>query len=126
MAIKVFVQEDDRAAARQILLDSGELTAPELILLEVASVLVRKCQQRQIAEDQVIQASRDLPLWFDALAAISKLQRDAVRLSFDLKHPVYDGAYLALGQQTGFDFVIADRRLHDAVLRAGLKRVRRL
>jgi predicted nucleic acid-binding protein len=126
VAVKLYVAEHDSQPARGLFAAADALIGPELILFEVTSALHRKCRRGEVSERQVLSASRDLPFWFARLWPMADLHQRACVLALQTNHPVYDCAYLALAEETGFEFVTADRRLHKVANDLGLVNVRGL
>lgn len=91
----------------------GELiTAPELIDLEVASVLRRSAAAGRVTDDRAHQALDDLidlPLRREGHRAL-------LHRCWELRHTVtsYDAAYVALAEALGVVLVTADGRLSRA------------
>jgi len=103
--------EDDGRRARQRL--SGEqLRAPELIDLEVASVLRRLCATEQLGVERANQALDDLR----AMRLERVAHRPLVQRCWELRHnlTVYDAAYVALAEILGVTLLTADERLSRA------------
>lgn len=111
VAVKLYVAEADSQAARALFANADGLVAPELILFEVTSALHRKWRRGELAEQQVVSAARDVPFWFDRLWPMTDLHRRAADRAVQTNHSVYDCAYLALAEETGFDLVTTDRQL---------------
>jgi predicted nucleic acid-binding protein len=77
-----------------------------------------------VSERQVPSASRDLPFWFAQLWPMTDLYHRASVLALQMNHPVYDCAYLALAEETGFEFVTTDKGLQKVAGDLGLANVR--
>jgi predicted nucleic acid-binding protein len=126
VAVKLYVAESDSQSARALFANADGLIAPELILFEVTSALHRKWRRGELAEPQVLAASRDLPFWFTRLWPMTDLYHRAAHLAVQTNHPVYDCAYLALAEETGFDLVTTDRQLQKVAGDLGLVTARGL
>ena len=102
---------DDGRRARHRL--SGEqLRAPELIDLEVASVLRRLCAADQLGVQRANQALDDLR----AIRLERVAHRPLLQRCWELRHniTVYDAAYVALAEILEATLVTADERLSRA------------
>lgn len=112
----------DANVVATVLLDDGEqgqrardrlsdewLTAPELIDLEVASVLRRLCAGAQLDPARATQALADL----DDLRLERVPHRPLLRRCWELRHnvSVYDAAYVALAEILDVTLLTADQRL---------------
>ena len=104
-------------------IDSPEaLIAPDLIVPEVANALWKKVKQSELLEIHAQRSIDDLPEFFVSLESTVVLMRDAFRLSFQLRHAVYDCVYLALAIRESAILVTADRKFMNAIGRHKLER----
>ena len=113
VAVKWVVQESGSDRARS--LAQARLEAPDLLPVECANILWKKVRIGDLAQRE---ATDRLDLLLRApvvLVGSRELLDSALRLSFDLGHPVYDCLYLALAWQRRFPLVTADERLAKAV-----------
>lgn len=94
--VKWFVQEADGDRARQLLRPSLELAAPDFAIAEVANVLWRRQRSGDIDGEQVDEALRKLPLFFQHLAPTAPLTASALGIAREIGHSVYDCLFLAL------------------------------
>jgi predicted nucleic acid-binding protein len=113
VAIKWIVGEKDSDSAR--LAAHATLEAPDLLLIECANILWKKVTLADLtpreAHDRwqlLLQAPIQLTPTPDLLEA-------ALRISLDLKHPVYDCIFLALALRKRVPLITADRKLVTAV-----------
>ncbi|MBX3568890.1 MAG: type II toxin-antitoxin system VapC family toxin [Rhizobiaceae bacterium] len=95
VAIKWFVAERDTDRAQRLLRPDVVLTAPDLVIAEIANVLWRKQRAGAIEAAQVDQALQRLPDYFERLAPSSELILPALRIARDTAHSIYDCIYLA-------------------------------
>lgn len=118
VAIKWIVEEEDSDAA--LALQGADLAAPALFRIEAANVL-----RSLVARQQVTAAeARDLfALLQTAPVTIvdqdDALERRALELALELRHPVYDCLYLALAERIGRRLVTADGRFVRALTGTG-------
>ncbi|MBI1983041.1 MAG: type II toxin-antitoxin system VapC family toxin [Acidobacteria bacterium] len=116
VAAKWLVAEEDSDKARHLLTEwrqgKASLTAPDLILPEVASVLWKRAQRRALPS----RVARDLYLRFERLslplAASEGLVGEALSMAVQHGNSVYDGVYVALSRTLNWDYLTADAKLH--------------
>lgn len=110
VALKWIVPEidSDRAVA---LLEAESLSAPSLVLVEVANALWKIAQRGGLRSDV------DFGPEINALSRLVKLvdhphlAARALELAIELQHPVYDCLYLALAEEEDDVLVTADLKL---------------
>lgn len=129
VAAKWYFPEAGHASAAALLADSNEgrrdLIAPDLIDLELASVLWKRVRGRECSEEF---AREVLELWDTdrpRLVGSRWLVGRALELGLRLGHPVYDCLYLAAAIEYGAALATADRRL-ERVARTVLGEVLRI
>ena len=71
------------------------LVAPDLVTFEVLNVLRRKQRQKLVSTLQVTDAANSIQTCFTKLMPARVLVDQALELSFELNHSIYDCAYLA-------------------------------
>lgn len=116
VAVKWLIREADSTSALRFLRRyHGNLHAPDLFFVEVASAVVRRANASEL---KLQVASRTLRMW-SALWGAELIQRhfinprrllDAGRLALDLKHPLKDCIYLALAMEHDWDLATADAK----------------
>ena len=116
LAVKWFLEEPESDAARQKLADNlGQITVPDLFVIEVTAALVRNANIHK----RTYPAMREHIADFVALLAGNELQQvrptppqvaKAATLALDLGHPLKDCIYLALAVELGCDLVTCDAR----------------
>jgi predicted nucleic acid-binding protein len=111
VAVKWFIHEPDRPAARRLLEPQSPLIAPDLIVAEVASAMWKRVMAGEGDARQAPLTAASLPRFFARLLPLSPLAARAVEIAAELRHPVYDCFYLALAEREDATFVTADRRL---------------
>lgn len=122
VAVKFLTVEAGSAGALAYVDSPESLIAPELILPEVANALWKKVKNSELLEVHAEAGLEDLPQFFVELAPIAELMRVAVRLSYSLRHAVYDCLYLALALREQATLVTADAQFMKAVESASLQR----
>jgi predicted nucleic acid-binding protein len=108
---KILFTEQGSAAARALIGDADTLIAPELILLEVANVAVKKVRRKVITHAQAEEALGDMKDLFDRLIATEDLRGAATNLALNTMTATYDAIYAALAKREGLILVTADNRL---------------
>lgn len=109
VAMKWFVDEDDTDRA-EALLKADIAVAPALILSEVGNGIWSKRQSSGIDRAAASRFVCNLPQLLREVVALDELMEDAMKLAFDLDHPVYDCVYLALARSREIPLVTADKR----------------
>jgi predicted nucleic acid-binding protein len=111
VAIKWFLLEPDRTAARRLLEPGQRLLAPDLIVAEVANAMWRRVMASEADPRQIAATVASLPRFFSRLFNLAPLAARAIEIAAELRHPVYDCFYLALAESEDAVMVTADRRL---------------
>lgn len=120
VAAKWFFQEAHSRDAACVLNDRNELHAPDLLLMEMDSVIGKRVRRKQItvAEGRKIRgALRRFPI---QTHASPPLLDAAFELSIQADRSVYDCVYLALALLLKGRMITADRRLFDGLTRGPL------
>ena len=110
IVFKWFVREPHSDAALDLLRD-GDLIAPDLVIVEVASAAWKVAGRGAISTEQAIAFAEAVPDFFSELVASRVLLPRAIELAIELRHPVYDAMYIALALQSETHCVTADERL---------------
>lgn len=125
VAVKWFFKEHGSDAANELRRGELEISAPDLIIAEIGNAAWKKYLRKQInAADAVFTMRRAPPLFF-ALVPTLELMEEAMKLSLDLAHPIYDCFYLALAERENAPLVTADEAMIAAARKAKIK-VRRI
>jgi predicted nucleic acid-binding protein len=111
VAVKWFIHEPDRPAARRLLEPQSHLIAPDLIVAEVASAMWRRIMAAEADARQAPLTAASLPRFFARLLPLAPLAARVVEIAAELRHPVYDCFYLTLAESEDAVLVTADRRL---------------
>lgn len=109
VAVKWIVLEAHHETALGIFDRELERIAPDLILPEVANVLRKKLKRSEISPDQLTMGLHGVTVGIPRLIPSSELINDAVALSLELDHSVYDCFYLACALGRGV-LLSADER----------------
>ena len=94
VAVKWVVAEERRAEAREVLATGLTLEAPDLIVLEAASALRKKFRSKQIGSEQM-NAGLEVIRQSVTLQTTRSFFDDAITLSAELDHSIYDCCFLA-------------------------------
>lgn len=125
VAAKVFITEDGSPAARAFATSGTRLLAPDLMLIELASVAAKRLARGDIPRalaEAMVAAAPGLP---HEIITAAGLTSRAFALAADHAVSAYDALYLALAERRGCDLVTADQRLIAKVAAAGLSIVAR-
>ena len=111
VAAKWLVDEPGSEEAAAILAADGVLVAPELLVLELASVVWKKARRGEITTEHAALAVARAPTLFARLFAVAPLVPDALEIATALNHSVYDALYLALTRSLSAKLVSDDQGL---------------
>jgi predicted nucleic acid-binding protein len=118
IAAKWVFPEPDRAPAVQLLdrYESGEISliAPDLLMMEFASLLAKRTRRKLISVSQSRDAFRLMTILAPRLVDTRARLVDALDLSLQHHMSLWDCVYLALAIEHGCPFLTADRRLFRA------------
>jgi predicted nucleic acid-binding protein len=120
VVVKWFLDEEGSEAARALRSADLAVSAPHLLLLEVANVFwrhVRKGALEIATGSDVLSVLGEAPIEWHEDAALFK---EAYRLATELGRTVYDSLYLALAVRLDSVLITADRKFYDAVFASRL------
>jgi predicted nucleic acid-binding protein len=113
---KWFLAEDGRLAATEVLdrWQDGEvlLIAPDLLLLEFASLLSKRHRRKQFTTDEARRAFRLMNYFSPELHDTGALLPLALDLSLSRQLSLWDCCYLALALENDCTMITADARLY--------------
>lgn len=106
-------QAEAQALIRAYAQQEVELVAPTLLPYEVTNAILQAVTRDRID----LETGREILTAFQALGIpTTEVPRHrALALAHAHDRSAYDGAYLALAEETGGELVTGDRRLHNAV-----------
>jgi predicted nucleic acid-binding protein len=116
LAVKWFLEESGSGTAQQILvLHSGQISVPDLFIIEVMAVLVRNANMHKTAQIAIREHIEDFAAMFSTgiikhAQALPPQIAAAANLALDLGHPLKDCIYLTLAMELGCDLVTCDAR----------------
>lgn len=120
VVVKCFLIEEGSDAARAVVGATSDWIAPDLLLLEVASVAMKSWRRGLIDRGQAEAMVARTPRLLSGLTAVSEVADAALAIAIDSGASVYDAAYLALARTRNCPLLTADRRLRDLARSAGL------
>lgn len=115
VALKWFIPEPLRAAARSMLDLSDMLIAPDFLLAECASALWRKMRLGEINEANAHRIVAALAGGVPELRPTAPLVPHALEIANQLGQPVADCLFVALADVEGAKLATADKRLYDRI-----------
>ncbi len=121
MAAKVLFDEAGTPAARALVLAADRLIAPDLVVLEVANVALKKVRQRLLPAHVAREVIDDVAGLYDLLVPSVELQALAMDLALRTMVSSYDAIYAALALREGMTLVTGDKRFAASL--AGCKDV---
>lgn len=125
VAVKWFLPEPDAAPAVAVLRAGHRLIAPDLLWIEVASVLWRVARRGAISADEAGRMLADAAAFPVEIMGSAALLTDALRIATTtdrtvmdrtvMDRTVYDSLYVALAARERAVMVTADERLVNAL-----------
>jgi len=121
VAVQWFAREPGSEASAALVEGNQPLVAPDIMPLEVANALWKKFRRGDVpAGDLQPAVTRILASDITLIPTLNLLER-AVRLAFEISHPVYDCVYLVLADERGAPLASIDERLRAAARARGLR-----
>lgn len=111
VAIKVLVDEEGSEQARALMMSGTRFTAPEFVMAEIASTLLKHVRRRQLLRDYAEAALARAAGLFDELVPTRRLAGRAFEIAADHGASAYDAMYVALAESRGLPLATADLRL---------------
>lgn len=105
---KLFAEEEYSAEARNLLASGEEFAAPDLLMLEVGNALWTKVRRSELLEVHAKRSLDAVPDFMALLYPTVDLIDDSWKLAFQLRHAIYDCAFLALALRLGVRLITAD------------------
>jgi predicted nucleic acid-binding protein len=110
VAAKCFISEDGSEAARRLVISGQRFVAPDLLLLELASVAAKRARRGDISEDLAAEIMGDAGGLADEIVPAAGLVRRAFEFALQ-GFSAYDGVYLALAEQRCCAVLTVDSKL---------------
>lgn len=120
VAVKLVAREPDSPLALLRVGEASAVMAPDWISLEVAHALWKKVQAAQLDPTAAEAGTAALTQIVDRMVPAQQLLSAAVRLSYDLPHPLYDCLYLVLAQAEDVRVLTADAKFARVAQAGGL------
>ena len=115
--LSAFFPDEEQAQAQALIRDHVigrvQLTAPDLLVYEVANAVIQARRQGRIRDEQVEGILSSFEGLNIALKPVTWQRLLPLATRFD--RSAYDAAYLALAEATGQPLVTGDRRMYNAV-----------
>ncbi|MGH9783457.1 MAG: type II toxin-antitoxin system VapC family toxin [Terriglobia bacterium] len=121
VAAKWFLEEPHTQEALRLLADPHELRAPDLLWLELYSVVCKRIRRKQLPRQKgfrILWGLRRLPIRISPSADLLDL---ATILSLDTTTSLYDCIYLALAVMQDASVVTADHRFYQSLATGPLR-----
>ena len=115
VAVKWFVEEEQRDLARRLLDEHVTRVAPALILTEAANALRKKVSTGEVTAEQARAALAALPGCFSNLITSEAILESAFEISLEIEHFLGDCVYLACARLVGGRMITDDRKFLDKV-----------
>ena len=110
--IPLGVPEVFTASAEVAWQEASERCCLDFTFVEVANALWRKQRRGDVPAGQPARVMAAMVSWMDTVLPARDHLDEALRLSVQLDHPVYDCLYGAVALQAGLVLVTADATLH--------------
>lgn len=123
VAIKLVCNEPGKAEVLARLCDEPTLVAPDWIMIEAANALRRKSLSGEIESGFADALLSAIPDFLASMHPAAPLVGQAMALSFDLDHWIYDCIYLACALDLDVPLLTSDRKFWNAAKRAGYEDV---
>jgi predicted nucleic acid-binding protein len=120
VAVKCLVVEEGSDAARTAVAARRSWIAPDLILIEIASVAVKFVRRSLVDRDQGAAMVANIGLLLDETVPLAALKDRAFALAINHGFSAYDAAYLALAEAEDLAVLTADLKFAAKARDAGL------
>jgi predicted nucleic acid-binding protein len=110
VAAKILFAEQGSQAAATLLANADYVVAPELILLEVTSVAIKKVRRKEMTSASAREAVGDLEGLFDQLIPTKDFRSKAMEFALGTMTSTYDAIYAALAVRESLTLVTANKR----------------
>jgi predicted nucleic acid-binding protein len=118
---KFYFFEEGSERARAVLTSGAVIAAPELLLIEIASVAATKVRRGVSTEALAREAITSIGDLVDEFVPLRSLASKAFSIANDSGCSAYDATYLALAQERGVRVLTADLRLIERARAGGME-----
>jgi predicted nucleic acid-binding protein len=115
VAVKWFIAEENANEALELLGKNYELHAPDLLFLEVDSVLCKLIRRGLLSEDEGFDIHNKILMFPIRSYPSQNFREEAFHLAIETKRSIYDCLYLALAEALDGRMVTADGKLFQAL-----------
>lgn len=115
VAVKWFLPEEGADRAITLLTGKHRLIAPDLVWIELASVLWKVARKGALSAEEATAIIADASAFPVELAESLPLLPEAFRIATETDRTVYDCLYLALAAREKCTLITADQRLANAL-----------
>lgn len=127
VAAKLYFIEEQSDLAAGVLRGAARLVAPDLILIEMASVAAKQVRRGLASMANGASAVTSIAALMDRVVPMADLADRAFQLAAASGFSAYDGAYLALAEAEDLQVITADEKLVRRAREANMSHlVRRL
>lgn len=110
VAAKCFITEEGSDVARKLVKSDRLFVAPDLLLIEMASIAAKRARRGDILEALAADAVREVRGLVGVLVPTAELTSRAFEFAL-LGFSAYDGVYLALAERRGCKVITMDLKL---------------
>jgi len=114
VAVKWWVSEEHSATARSLIGKATARQAPDLLMLELGNVLLKKLRLGDVSRTDAAMVLAEAPL-LTVLRPSTVLAPRAFELAVEFRQTMYDATYVVLALAEHCPLVTADRRLYNAL-----------
>ncbi len=115
VAVKWFIPEDNTNDALELLGKNYEIHAPDLLFLEVDSVLCKLIRRGFISADEGFDIHNKILMFPIRSYPSQNFREEAFHMAIETKRSVYDCLYLALAEALDGRMVTADGKFFQAL-----------
>jgi predicted nucleic acid-binding protein len=95
------------------LMRSGKVLAPDLYVADVANTQWKESRRFNTPQGLCEEMIQDCIGYVDEFVLSGDLWKDALRISFDFNHSIYDMLYVALAKREGAILLTVDEKLRE-------------
>ena len=115
VASKWHFDEEYTSLANRLLREDSDALAPDSLLSEFANACSRRIRAGEMSAAEAEESMAEIPFQFARLVPIGELVFEAVKMSVELNHAIYDCLYLALAVREGAILVTDDQKFFRKV-----------